>query len=407
MKLLNSFHTVSQDKPRWEKTADGFLRTRARLLAERVMTYGRQELAEVPDSLLDSPVVQMFVSKDTMGSGESLRSLEGGAVVAGNHNWLDPQVIKTYQVGQVAGTPVLDGPYLVADLLITCPATIADIEAGRLVDISAAYTADTIFEPGDFDGTPYDARQTCLRYNHVAILAPGEGRAGTDVRIINKNSSKEKTMDVKIVRVRLGNTGKFVNTDEEGAAAIVAEEQASKEAVVEAEAGSGKKLEELMTQVEDLNAQIAALQAEAEEGKGELSVYKEKLDELLSTEAIEQAAEGMVAESAEAEEIIENAAIVNEKGEEDESEKEKVMNSLKGLHGTRLHSAVLTAVGVKVENMSPEAIRGAFKAQHQITNAMRGKKTVVGAKLMNSMTPNQQTITQPVVRTSRERLGFK
>lgn len=214
-------------------------------------------------------------------------------------------------------------------------------------------------------------------------------------------------MDVKIVRVRLGNTGKFVNTDEEGAAAIVAEEQASKEAVVEAEAGSGKKLEELMTQVEDLNAQIAALQAEAEEGKGELSVYKEKLDELLSTEAIEQAAEGMVAESAEAEEIIENAAIVNEKGEEDESEKEKVMNSLKGLHGTRLHSAVLTAVGVKVENMSPEAIRGAFKAQHQITNAMRGKKTVVGAKLMNSMTPNQQTITQPVVRTSRERLGFK
>ena len=196
------------------------------------------------------------------------------------------------------------------------------------------------------------------------------------------------------VRVKLRN-GKFVNTDEEGAAAI----EANDTAVAETEAGSGKKLEELMSEVESLNAQIAELQASAEEGKGELSVYKEKLDQLLSDETIEHAAEAMIQETGEADEIIENTI--------PEDKKEEIKNSLKGLHGAKLHTAVLSACGVKVENMSPEALTGAFKAQHQICNTFR-KTTVAGAKLMNSMSQKSTTVNAKAnTRTSAERLGLK
>ena len=196
------------------------------------------------------------------------------------------------------------------------------------------------------------------------------------------------------VKVQLRNTKKFINTDEEGAAAI-AEESSAAEAT---EAGSGKKLEELMAEVAALNAQIAELQATAEEGKGELSVYKEKLDQLLSDETIEHAAEAMIQETGEADEIIENTI--------PEDKKEEIKNSLKGLHGAKLHTAVLSACGVKVENMSPEALTGAFKAQHQICNTFR-KTTVAGAKLMNSMSQKSTTVNAKAnTRTSAERLGL-
>ena len=397
--LTNQFTTQPFRPSHFEKTEDGFLRVKARVLAERVMPYAACEVVGIPPELQGCEIINMLVDRTTMSTGEALRTLESAQVTAPDHIWVTPDNDHDSK-GNAVGAPRLDGPYLEIDLLITDPQAIADIEEGRIGEISAGYHADAVFESGEFDGTPFHARQTALRFNHIAVIKYGTGRAGNDVRIINQKKEGDTNMSEKAtVRVQLRNTKRFVNVDEEGAAAIAAEEEVT--------AGSGKKLEELMAQVEDLNGQIAALQAEAEEGKGELSVYKEKLDELLSTEAIEHAAMGMVAEAAEAEEIIENSKLVNEKGEElKDEEKEKFKNSLKSIHGTKLHTAVLSAVGVNCENMSPEALRGAFKAQNQILKAMGGKRTVVGTKVNNAL-PNHTDVKGTATRTAHERLGFK
>jgi len=392
MNITNQFITPSFRPSSYEKTDDGFLRVKARVLAERIMPYARQELSSIPESCTED-VINMLVTCDSMRVADACRSLEGAQVVAPDHIWVTPDNAGVSK-GNTAGAAHLDGPYLVIDMIITDPTTIADIESGKIGEISAGYHADTIFESGEFDGQLYQAKQTQLRFNHIAIIPSGAGRAGTDVRIINKKQ-EEKKMDV--VKVRLRN-GKFINTDEEGAAAI-------EEDSTTAEVTASKSLEDLMTQVAELNSQIEALQAEAEEGKGELSVYKEKLDELLSDEAVEHAAEELTSERGEGMEILENAF-----GEEEADEKEKVKNSIKGLRGTALHTAVLTACGVKVENMSSEAIRGAFKAQGQLTRSgftNRKHVGVTGAKLMNSMTPNQTSGNGGVQRTALERLGFK
>ena len=400
MKFFNL--NANSETVKWQKTPDGFLRCHARILAERIMPYTREELGDLPDGI-DLETINMLVTKDEMSREESLRTLEGAPIVAGDHIWLTPEIVNTYGMGSVAGTPKLDGDYLECDLLVTNPDAIKAIESGDIGEISAAYHADTIFESGEWQGKPYDAQQVGLRYNHIAIIPNGHGRAGRDVKIMNaiKNPQEEIPMagkegEDKMVKVRLKNTGAFVFVNEDGAVALEKEEETS-----------GKNLEKTMNELEGKNSELATLQAEVDELKGELSVYKEKLDQLLSVEAVEHAAEEMVAETSEAEEIIENASFANEDGTEDEEKKKEVMNSLKGLHKEKLHTAVLNAIGIKTDDMSADGKRGAFKAQFQIANSTKGKRTIAGQKIANSFHQTEIDVKQPEQKRSPlERLGF-
>lgn len=206
------------------------------------------------------------------------------------------------------------------------------------------------------------------------------------------------------VRVRLRNTKRIVNTDEEGAAAIEEEGKAAEAKEQELTEGSVKSMENAMQELNEKNESLASLQSEIEELKGELSVYKQKLDELLSDEVVEKAAAEMNEEQAEAEEIIENCSLKNEKGEEmGDEEKEKFKNSLKSLHGHKLHEKVLSSVGVKVSNMSAEAVKGAFKAQRQIIANTKGTKKVAGQKMLNTL-HQEPAVSQG--RDARSRLGL-
>jgi len=400
MKITNQFTPIAPESPKWEKTEDGFLRCKARVLMETIMPYGRNELEGLPEGFKNS-TVNMYVPLDEIVASDALRSLEGMPIVAGDHTWMTPELISDYSMGNVSGTPVVEGGSLICNILVTNPEAIAAIENGKIGEISAAYRAETEFVNGTWNEQTYDAVQRGLRFNHIAVIPKGHGRGGSEVRILNKKQEDVNTMsdEKKKVRVKLRNTGKYVNVDEDVAPDIEAE----------ADAGEAKTagMDDKISTLEGKNADLEALQAEIEELKGELSVYKEKLDQLLSEESVEAAAEGMVAETGEAEDIVENA--IPEPEEEDKKkEATEFKNALRKLHGTKLHNAVLTAIGVKTEGMSPEAMRGAFKAQHQICNAMKGKvaaKVVSGTKMIqNAGMPGDQV---PAQRTNLERLGFR
>lgn len=398
MKLQNQFLTTPYVPTQWEETEDGFLRVQARVLAERVMPYLPQELSEIPTELADLEVVKMLVTSETMSTSDSLRTLEGAQVVAPDHIWVTPDNAGVSK-GNTAGQARVDGPYLVIDLIVTDPITIEAIKKREIGEISAGYHADSVFENGEWEGQHYDAKQTQLRFNHIAIIPFGEGRAGADVRILNKKSqAKDNSKGGKNmgdVRIKLRNTGKYVNTDEEGASAIAEEEKTQ----AAGEGESSKKLEETMSELEGKNGELATLQAEIEELKGELSVYKEKLDTLLSEESIEHAAMGMIEDQGEANEIIENVI------PDEEKKKEEIKNSIKSLHGVKLYSHILTNCGVNCEGMSPDGLKGAFKAQSQIIKNMKAKG-VTGAHFMNNMTAKSTTASKVNNRSPKERLGF-
>jgi len=75
-----------------------------------------------------------------------------------------------------------DGKHVAASLYVADAALIRGIEAGQRSDVSAGYDVELDHTPGMTpDGEHYDAVQTGIRYNHVAIGPPGWGRAGTTV----------------------------------------------------------------------------------------------------------------------------------------------------------------------------------------------------------------------------------
>lgn len=391
MIITNQFTPLAPESPRWEITEDGFMRCKARVLMESIMPYGCNELEGLPEGFNNS-TVNMYVPLNEIANSDALRSLEGMPIVAGDHTWMSPDLIADYSMGNISGTPIVDGNSLICNLLVTNPEAIEAIKNGKIGEISAAYRAETEFTNGLWNEQTYDCIQKGLRFNHIAVIPKGHGRGGSEVRILNKKTKQEDNKKMT-VRIKLKNTGKYINVDEEAAPAIEAEAE-----VTEAKAAG---MTDKIAALEGKNADLEALQAEIEELKGELSVYKEKLDELLKEESIEHAAEGMIEENGEAEDIVENAI-----PDEDEK-KTEFKNSLRKIHGTKLHNAVLTAIGVTTEGMSTEALKGAFKAQHQICNAMKGKKgtgKVAGAKMIqNSGMPSDQIQPQ---RTGLERLGF-
>lgn len=394
MRTTNQFTTTAFSPTVWEQTPDGFLRVKARVLKECVMPYARAEFEHIPPELDGVDPILVYVPLESITSAETLRTLEGAQVVTPDHIWVTPDNAGVSK-GNVAGAPRIDGPYQEVDLLVTDPTSIESIMTREIGEISGGYLADVLFESGEFQGQPYHAKQMQIAYNHIAVIAAGTGRAGSEVRILNKQQTNKDQggKQMEIVKVKLRN-GAYINTDEEGARALEA-----------SDTETSKSVEKLMESCETAKTEAEQANASLEEVKGELSVYKEKLDDLLADETIEKMAEGMIAEQGEAEEIIENAF----PGDDDETKKKKeeAMNSIKGLRGTKLHTAVLNAVGMKVENSSPAEVKGMFRAMNSmaVRTDQTGKK-VAGMKAMNSQVVRETVGAGLVVRDARSRLGL-
>ena len=408
--FFNQYTTQAIESPQWEMTEDGFARCKAKIMKEGILLYARSEFVDeqgnctIPPEITADPI-RMLVTSDSLQSAESVRSLEGCHCTHGDHKWLTPENINADSVGNVAGHPAMDGSHLVCDLLLTSPVTITQVmdKGNPLGEVSAAYRADAVWESGTWDGQPFDAKQVQLRYNHIAIIGAGEGRAGNSVRILNMTKpvtnvkETRKMADEKtLVRVKLRN-GRYINTDDEGAAAV-ADDTGAAEA---SEAESSKTVEQLIEEISAKNEELAAMQGEVEELRGQLETFKSKIDELLDAGGLEAKAEEMNVEQEEAGEIISNMD-----PEEDDQKQEEFKNSIKKLHGFSLHAAVLTRLGMKIENMSPDAMRGAFSANLVIAKKMGEKKGAVsGSKLFQNR--GDGVVGQSKQRTGHERLGFK
>jgi len=102
---------------------------------------------------------------------------------------------KQYAVGAVSEQVQPDGDKLRASLMITDAKTIEAVQGGK-VELSCGYTADVVTESGTWNGQRYDARQTNIRGNHVAIV--DVGRAGPECALrmdAADGAAQEITMD--------------------------------------------------------------------------------------------------------------------------------------------------------------------------------------------------------------------
>lgn len=125
-----------------------------------------------------------YRSPEEASRPESLASLRGAPVTDLHPSRpVTPETFTRVSRGHAAaGT--MDGEHITTSLTVQDATLIRGIESGARKETSAGYTTDLVETPGTApDGTPYDALQTNITYNHVALGPPGWGRAGATVAL--------------------------------------------------------------------------------------------------------------------------------------------------------------------------------------------------------------------------------
>lgn len=139
--------------------------------------------------LEDSPVLTrtgVFVYKDGKGglrrelrraddvfNPDSLASYRNKPVTKGHPGRVSASNVRDHQIGTVTTPGRQDGDNVVSDIVIHDPRV---IQQDGWKELSVGYSVDLIEEPGEFNGERYDAIQTNIRVNHLAVVPAG--RAG-------------------------------------------------------------------------------------------------------------------------------------------------------------------------------------------------------------------------------------
>lgn len=114
---------------------------------------------------------------DEVGKAESLRTL-AAVPVTDLHppEMLTAANTRQYGRGYTGESVAMDGGLVKVAVTITDAELITDVDANRKRELSCGYTCDLVMEPGEYNGERYDARQTNIVYNHLAVVP--RGRAG-------------------------------------------------------------------------------------------------------------------------------------------------------------------------------------------------------------------------------------
>ena len=110
---------------------------------------------------------------------ESLASYEGKPIIITHDaRVIDKDNARRERVGTILTPGQQDGENVRAKIVIDDPDA---VKASGLRELSVGYYQDLIMEHGEWNGEPYDAIQTHIRVNHLALVAVA--RAGDDARL--------------------------------------------------------------------------------------------------------------------------------------------------------------------------------------------------------------------------------
>lgn len=273
----------AQDKKQAPGTIDGngFLRIKiARIAKPGVLQYLGKEL-DPALGFKDDEIVNVFRPAEELFAADTLASLHGVPVTADEHKWQLPDKIDA--VGSVAGDAKSSDQFTVTGLLITDRAAIAKIQSRGIEEISPGFTWNLHKESGVYDGQPYQVIARNIKYNHVSILPPGNGRGGGEVRIIDAKP------EVKMSTITISTPHGDVNVAQDSKTAIMA--------LVKERDDLAKKVSALDEENEELKAKKKEAEDEAEmekkekeKMKGQVDAATAELKRATSPEAIDSAA---------------------------------------------------------------------------------------------------------------------
>jgi hypothetical protein len=163
------------------RTADGYYAVRAKAARTGLYDYVAGEIGAPADRFKATDRVKVLREESEVFAEDAVRSFLAKPITndhprdaVTSDNWRD------HARGVNMGA-MRDGDYLAFDLVLMDRQAISDVESGKR-ELSNGYACDFDWTPGEHPKFgAYDARQTRIRGNHVAIV--DKGRAGPDCAI--------------------------------------------------------------------------------------------------------------------------------------------------------------------------------------------------------------------------------
>lgn len=250
--------TIALDGVR--RTGDGYLVASARVARTGVQIYSGAEVGKPEMGMVRvyRPETEVF-SKDALKSfAHRPVTLDHPPEMVTAENW--GQYAKGYTADEIAR----DGECIRVPLLVADSATIDAIEAGKR-ELSMGYLCDLKWEPGKTEaGEQYDAVQTGIRANHLAVVTAARG--GSHLRIGDEGKSKgdHAMADKPLKTVTVD--GLSIEVTDQGAQ-VIEKLQKQLSDTAAAKATVDTKVAELTTTVANKDAEIATLKKQVEDAK--------------------------------------------------------------------------------------------------------------------------------------------
>lgn len=192
--MILSDRLTFDGKPR--RTSDGYLVASVKAARTGVQDYAGSEVGK-PDMArvrVYRPEAEVF-NKDALASFTSIPvTVDHPPVAVTADNWRD------FAVGNVGEEIARDGEFIRVPIIVKDAKAIRDIENGRR-ELSMGYTTDLKWETGTTPaGETYDAIQTNLRGNHLAIVSAARG--GPELKI-GDSEMTTRTITVDGIRVQM------------------------------------------------------------------------------------------------------------------------------------------------------------------------------------------------------------
>jgi len=163
---------------KFRKTSDGYLTAVPRVARTGIQLYSGSEVGmpEMHTVRVYRPPDQVFERASMATYGHKPITNDHPRTPITADNW------KTYSVGAADGEVVRDGDFIRVPMLIMDGKAVTDIEQGKS-ELSVGYSAELKWESGVTPDTQeqYDAIQTAIRVNHIAIVDAARG--GSKLRI--------------------------------------------------------------------------------------------------------------------------------------------------------------------------------------------------------------------------------
>ncbi len=248
----------------FRKDADGYLTVTAGITRPGVFPYKRGDgalkwEAKLPEDIFSETTIESAKNRPVTD--------EHPPEPVNSRNW------QKYARGTSHHDSRIDDDLMKVTMTVTDEGLIERIESGKQKEISIGFETDLDDTPGEWNGQRYDARQTNIRINHIAVTA--RGRAGPTVAIrgdsaVQVDEEDENTGGITMAKYKVD--GKEFDVPSEIKSFLDAQE-----AKLDAATQKAQTVDSLQGRHDALEAEKTRLESELEEAKKQ-ALTQDQLD---------------------------------------------------------------------------------------------------------------------------------